>query len=223
MTRRRFGGRGATRTVFTVLWIALGGLSGFYLFTLFTNPTAAGFQLARPSPTMDAPAAPMPTAAPPPPPEMASSDISALEATLQGLSQRLADLDERFRHRSPRRRQKNRSQSPNLSCWRLRLCRNPHHPQNLSPHLWSRPPPRRSNHRRRPPRPPLSHLPRLHRNPQLWRHRHLPHLLWQPLQNCQRPLRWSSPLLQPRHLSRLRPWLSQKSLRKRWKSRPTIQ
>ena len=97
MTRRRFGGRGATRTVFTVLWIALGGLSGFYLFTLFTNPTAAGFQLARPSPTMDAPAAPMPTAAPPPPPEMASSDISALEATLQGLSQRLADLDERLR------------------------------------------------------------------------------------------------------------------------------
>ena len=97
MTRQRFGGRGATRTVFTVLWIALGGLSGFYLFTLFTNPTAAGFQLARPSPTMDAPAAPMRTAAPPHPPEMASADISALETTLQGLSQQLAALDERLR------------------------------------------------------------------------------------------------------------------------------
>ena len=29
------------RILFALFWIALGGLSGFYLFTLLTDPTAA--------------------------------------------------------------------------------------------------------------------------------------------------------------------------------------
>ncbi|WP_141701519.1 hypothetical protein, partial [Methyloceanibacter marginalis] len=47
MAKRRTGGRGGARNVFAVLWIALAGLSGFYLFTLFTDPTALGGPLVQ--------------------------------------------------------------------------------------------------------------------------------------------------------------------------------
>ena len=54
MARRRFGRPGTTRIVFSVLWIALGGLSAYYLFTLFTGAAPAVSRTAQ----MAAPAAP---------------------------------------------------------------------------------------------------------------------------------------------------------------------
>lgn len=97
MARRRFGGPGTARSVFSILWIALGGLSAYYLFTLFADPSAAGDQSAR----MAAPAAPS-SAAPAPAPAPASSGLSAeqlgvIDGNLQTLSQQLAALDERLR------------------------------------------------------------------------------------------------------------------------------
>lgn len=57
MARRRFGGRNAIRSVFSILWIALGCLSAFYLFTLFTGQTAAVSRTAATAPSGPAPAA----------------------------------------------------------------------------------------------------------------------------------------------------------------------
>ena len=97
MARRRVGGPGTARSVFSILWIALGGLSAYYLFTLFADPSAAGDQSAR----MAAPAAPS-SAAPIPAPAPASSGLSAeqlgvIDGNLQTLSQQLAALDQRLR------------------------------------------------------------------------------------------------------------------------------
>ena len=97
MARRRVGGPGTARSVFSILWIALGGLSAYYLFTLFADPSAAGDQTAR----MAAPSAPSPTA-PAPALAPASTGLSAeqlgvIDGNLQTLSQQLAALDERLR------------------------------------------------------------------------------------------------------------------------------
>ena len=97
MARRRVGRPGTARSVFSILWIALGGLSAYYLFTLFADPSAAGDQTAR----MAAPSAPSPTiAAPAVAP--ASTGLSAeqqgvIDGNHQTLSQQLAALDERLR------------------------------------------------------------------------------------------------------------------------------
>jgi hypothetical protein len=102
MAKRRTGGRGATRNVFAVLWIALAGLSGFYLFTLFTDPTALGGPALQMSaaPADSTPAAPAPAApAAPAPAQTASLDtaeVSSLKGTIQSLSQQLAQLDSRL-------------------------------------------------------------------------------------------------------------------------------
>jgi len=87
--------------VFAFLWIALAGLSGFYLFTLFTDPTALGGQTFQMSAvTGDAPpAAPVTPAAPAPAPVAAvdSAEITSLEGNIQALSQQLAQLDARLK------------------------------------------------------------------------------------------------------------------------------
>lgn len=103
--RRRTGGRGVARNTFAVLWIALAGLSGFYLFTLFTDPTALGgpaIQLSAASgeSAPDAPAAPASATPPPvaaPAPSIDSAEISSLKGTIQDLSQQLATLDSRLK------------------------------------------------------------------------------------------------------------------------------
>ena len=97
MARRRVGGPGNARTVFSILWIALGGLSAYYLFTLIANPSAAGGQAAR----MAAPAAPS-SAAPAQVAAAATAGLSAeqlsvIDGNLQTLSKHLAALDERLR------------------------------------------------------------------------------------------------------------------------------
>jgi len=87
--------------VFAFLWIALAGLSGPYLFTLFTDPTALGGQTFQMSAvTGDAPpAAPVTPAAPAPAPVAAvdSAEITSLEGNIQALSQQLAQLDARLK------------------------------------------------------------------------------------------------------------------------------
>jgi hypothetical protein len=100
MAKRRTGGRGGARNVFAVLWIALAGLSGFYLFTLFTDPTALGGPLVQlGAVSEDAPAAAPTTAEPAPAPVVSgagTADVSALEGTIQNLTQQLAALDARL-------------------------------------------------------------------------------------------------------------------------------
>ncbi|MEM7399914.1 MAG: hypothetical protein AAF354_13390 [Pseudomonadota bacterium] len=95
MARKRVGGPGNTRIVFSVLWIALGCLSAFYLFTLLTGPTAAEGQMAKATPPpANAEPAPAPT---PEVPAANAAQLGAIEGTLQQLSQQLASLDERLR------------------------------------------------------------------------------------------------------------------------------
>jgi sporulation related protein len=101
MAKRRTGGRGGARNVFAVLWIALAGLSGFYLFTLFTDPTALGGPLVQLSAVSEgqAPAAAPAAAEPAPAPVVSgagTADVSALEGTIQNLTQQLAALDARL-------------------------------------------------------------------------------------------------------------------------------
>lgn len=102
--RRRTGGRGVARSVFAFFWIALAGLSGFYLFTLFTDPTALGGQTFQMSAVTGdappaAPAAPVAPEAPAPAPVAAvdSAEITSLEGNIQALSQQLAQLDARLK------------------------------------------------------------------------------------------------------------------------------
>lgn len=97
MARRRFGGGGMTRNIFSILWIALGCLSAFYLFTLFTGQTAAGSRSAALAPAAGpAPAAPAPAAAAASS-GASSAEVSALQGNIQQLSQQLAALDGRLR------------------------------------------------------------------------------------------------------------------------------
>lgn len=96
MARRRFGRPGTTRIVFSALWIALGGLSAYYLFTLFTGAAPAVSRTAQ----MAAPAAPEPAAQAPSPsvaPGLSAEQLSVIDKNLQTLSQQLATLDERLR------------------------------------------------------------------------------------------------------------------------------
>ena len=101
--RRRTGTRSVARGIFAFFWIVLGGASGLYLFTLFTDPAALGGQMVQLSAvgTDNAPAA-----GPPPPapaaavPSTSSSDlaqVAALKGTVQSLSQQVAELNARLK------------------------------------------------------------------------------------------------------------------------------
>ncbi len=98
MAKRRCIG-GMARNVFALFWIALGGLSGFYLFTLLTDPSAAGGQTAQTSEPQAAlaPAAPPPPVAAVPPPSVDSAEVDSLKGTIQDLTQKLTALDERLK------------------------------------------------------------------------------------------------------------------------------
>lgn len=102
--RRTSSGPGVARGAFAVLWIMLAGFSGFYLFTLFTDPEALGGQSVQLSAVAgDDAAAPAATPAPdaPPAPIAAASsadsaEVAALKTTIHTLSQQLAALDTRL-------------------------------------------------------------------------------------------------------------------------------
>jgi hypothetical protein len=119
---RRSGTRNWPRSAFAFFWIVLAGLSGVYLFTLLTDPSAFGGQVARLNPQSGQ--APVGS-------ELASSsldadEVSEIKSTLRELSQQMSLRCRRTILRPPPRR--SRSQS----------CR--HHRQS----------PRRLLHRRHP-------------------------------------------------------------------------
>ena len=93
MARRRIGAPSTIRTVFSVLWIALGCLSVYYLFTLFTGAAPAVSRTAQ----MAAPAASAPsTPAPAAQPGLSAEQLGVIENNLQTLSRHLAALDKRL-------------------------------------------------------------------------------------------------------------------------------
>jgi hypothetical protein len=101
--RRRTGTRNWTRGIFALFWIVLGGASGLYLFTLFTDPAALGGQVVQFSAAgNDVAPAGTATSAPPAPVASASSsdepaEVAALKGTIQSLSQQVADLNARLK------------------------------------------------------------------------------------------------------------------------------
>jgi len=109
--RRRTGGRNLAKGVFAFFWIVLAGLSGLYLFTLFTDPAALGgqtFQMSAltgpaeststgsagaPAQAAMAPAAPASAQKSP----LSASDLAELKQSLQTLAQQTAQLDARLK------------------------------------------------------------------------------------------------------------------------------
>jgi SPOR domain len=96
--RRRSGARNWARGVFAFFWIVLGGVSGLYLFDLFTNPEALG-EIQLGALTGDEPA---PNAAPEAPGSTEPSPISKAEVvklkqSLRVLSEKLAEVNARLK------------------------------------------------------------------------------------------------------------------------------
>lgn len=103
--RRRTTKRSWGRATFALLWIALAGVSGLYLYTLLTDPAALGgtIQLSAvagdnaataPAPV---PSVPEVEAAPPPADTLTKADVAALESAVQGLSQQVGGIDARLK------------------------------------------------------------------------------------------------------------------------------
>jgi hypothetical protein len=90
MARTRQGGsQNWARTAFAAFWILLACLSGFYLFTVLTDPTLGG-QVVKLSP-----AAPGDTTSADTGGE-SSQDLAAIQETLRALSQQVAELSDRL-------------------------------------------------------------------------------------------------------------------------------
>jgi hypothetical protein len=96
---RRTGSRNWARGLFATFWILLGGLSGAYLFTAFTNPTALGGQLVALNPGGSAtPASDGTTAAiGTEPPQTSEQEIAEINERLRQLTEQVAALNTRFK------------------------------------------------------------------------------------------------------------------------------
>ena len=88
---RQRGSTNWARGIFAFFWIALGGVSGLYLYTAFANPSALGGQLVRLNPVGagDTTAA-LSSASP-------HQQLAALEANLRDLTQQAAALSSRLK------------------------------------------------------------------------------------------------------------------------------
>lgn len=102
--RRRATKRSWGRNTFAILWIALAGVSGFYLFTLLTDPAALGGTVQRtanagasPAAAPPPPSAPPVMAAPPTADGLTKKDMAVLKSALQGLSQQVGQIDARLK------------------------------------------------------------------------------------------------------------------------------
>jgi hypothetical protein len=96
--KRRSGARNWARGVFAFFWIVLGGVSGLYLFDLFTNPEGLGEiqlgALTREEPAPSAsPAAPGSTS----PSPISKAEIAKLKQSLRVLSEKLAEVNARLK------------------------------------------------------------------------------------------------------------------------------
>jgi hypothetical protein len=97
---RRTGSRNWARGVFATFWILLGGISGAYLFTAFTNPTALGGQLVQLNPGNGpvSPASDGTTAAITTPSSGAGDqELAEIKSSISELSEQIADLNARFK------------------------------------------------------------------------------------------------------------------------------
>ena len=97
---RRTGTRNWARGVFATFWILLGGISGAYLFTAFTNPTALGGQLVQLTPGNGpvSPASDGTTAAITTPSSGAGDqELAEIKSSISELSEQVADLNARFK------------------------------------------------------------------------------------------------------------------------------
>jgi hypothetical protein len=98
---RRAGSRNWARGLFATFWILLGGLSGAYLFTAFTNPAALGGQLVAlntagggsAAPASDGTTAAIGTE----PPETSEQEIAEINERLRLLTEQVASLNARFK------------------------------------------------------------------------------------------------------------------------------
>ena len=96
---RRTGSRNWARGLFATFWILLGGLSGAYLFTAFTNPSALGGQLVAlnagggATPASDGTTAAIGTE----PPQTSEQEIAEINERLRQLTEQVAALNTRFK------------------------------------------------------------------------------------------------------------------------------
>ena len=96
---RRTGSRNWARGLFATFWILLGGLSGAYLFTAFTNPSALGGQLVAlnagggATPASDGTTAAIGTE----PPQTSEQEIAEINERLRQLTEQMAALNTRFK------------------------------------------------------------------------------------------------------------------------------
>ena len=96
---RRQGSRNWARGLFATFWILLGGLSGAYLFTAFTNPAALGGQLValdaggEVNPGADGTTAAISTESS----DASEQEISEINQRLRQLTDQVASLNARFK------------------------------------------------------------------------------------------------------------------------------
>jgi SPOR domain len=97
---RQKSSRNWTRGVFATLWILLGGISGAYLFTVISNPSALGGRLVALnsgggslSPASEGTTAVIPGQST----GVSEQDLAEIKASLNQLSDQVADLDARFK------------------------------------------------------------------------------------------------------------------------------
>ena len=95
---RRTGSRNWTRGLFATFWILLGGLSGVYLFTAFTNPSALGGQLVAldagsATPASDGTTAAIGTESS----DVTDPEIAEINQRLRQLTEQVASLNKRFK------------------------------------------------------------------------------------------------------------------------------
>ena len=93
---RRSGSRNWTRGVFAFFWIVLAGLSGVYLFSVFSDPSALGGQFVR-FPGGGSPAASDEASGSLGPDETRDPELAEIKASLRELAQQMAELNTRLK------------------------------------------------------------------------------------------------------------------------------
>jgi hypothetical protein len=87
---RQSGSRNVVRSAFAFFWIVLGGLSAVYLFTLLTNPSALGGQVANRQPGETSIGSQQASSA------LGAADAAKIDFALRELSQQIAEINTRL-------------------------------------------------------------------------------------------------------------------------------
>ncbi len=116
---RRTGSRNWARGVFATFWILLGGVSGLYLFTVFTDPSALGGQLVTLNPSggrigfalVDGTTSAIAGQSS----EASDQELAEIKASLRELSEQVAELSTRLKPDREGRRHRSRRSPPAAS------------------------------------------------------------------------------------------------------------